>query len=52
MFYDKRFPHTENASDIKYADLDQSTQYIRLTLKYIGQLDARCSLYIRYLDEI
>jgi hypothetical protein len=40
------------ASDIKYADLDQSTHYSRLTLKYIGQFYARFSLYIRYLAAI
>jgi hypothetical protein len=34
------------ASDIKYADLDQSTHYSRLTLKYIGQFYAIFSLYI------
>jgi hypothetical protein len=38
-------------SDIKYADLDQSTPYRRLTLKYIGQIGAIFSLYIRYLGE-
>jgi hypothetical protein len=37
------------ASDIKYADLDQSTPYSRLTLKYIGQFYAKFFLYIRYL---
>jgi hypothetical protein len=41
-----------NVSDIKYADLDQSTPYSRLTLKYIGQVDPRFSLYIRCLAEI
>jgi hypothetical protein len=40
------------ASDIKYVDLDQSTHYSRLTLKYIGQVYARFSLYIRYLAVI
>ena len=36
-----------SASDIKYADLDQSMPYSRLTLKYIGQFYSRFSLYIR-----
>jgi hypothetical protein len=40
------------ASDIKYADLDHSTHYGRLTRKYIGQFHATLSLYIRYLAEI
>jgi hypothetical protein len=40
------------ASDIKYADLDQSMPYSRLTLKYIGQFYARFSLYIRCLGGI
>jgi hypothetical protein len=40
------------ASDIKYPDLDQSTPYSRLSLKYIEQLDPRLSLYIKYLAAI
>jgi hypothetical protein len=48
----KSFLPAAKASDIKYADLDQSTLYSRLTLKYIGQFCARFSLYIRYLAEI
>jgi hypothetical protein len=40
------------AFDIKYADLDQSTPYSRLTLKYIGQFFARFRLYTRCLGAI
>ena len=48
----KSFWPAPKASDIKYADLDQLTDYRRLTLKYIGQFHARFSLYIRYLATI
>jgi hypothetical protein len=41
-----------SASDIKYADLDQSMPYSRLTLKYIGQFYSRFSLYISHLAAI
>ena len=49
MSHEYQFQHAENPSDIKYADLDQSTHYSRLTLKYIGQFYAIFSLYISYL---
>jgi len=37
------------ASDIKYADLDQSTPYMRLTLRNIGQRHVIFSCPINYL---
>jgi hypothetical protein len=40
------------ASDIKYADLDQSTPQSSITLKYIGQFYARFSFYIKCLRAI
>jgi hypothetical protein len=40
---------TRKLSDIKYADLDQSTRYSRLTLRNIGQLVEMFSCLINYL---
>jgi hypothetical protein len=38
------------AFDIKYADLDQSTRYSRLTLKYIGaELRSHVKVFLRAL---
>jgi hypothetical protein len=49
MCHERRFHHTGNASDIKYADLDQSTPYMRLTLRNIGQREEIFSGLISYL---
>ena len=49
MSHEYQFQHTENPSDIKYADLDQSTPYVRLTLRNIGQRQEIFSCLINYL---
>ena len=49
MRHKQQFQHTENLSDIKYADLDQSTPYSRLTLRIIGQRQEIFSCLISYL---
>jgi len=45
----KRFQYADDPSDIKYADLDQSTPYVRLTLRNIGQRQEVFAFIISYL---
>jgi hypothetical protein len=49
LFGPKPAQRMRSASDIKYANLHESTPYSRLTLKYIGQFYVRFLLYIRSL---